>query len=214
MVKRNKRKSKVLGPCGEEPEVKSPEYNCITTCECKENPLVLLSRLTEVETAARQSLERHEPILIAGSVGCGKSSLANKLAKEYCNVMRSIQISEHTDAKTLLGAYCCTEIPGQFTWRPGPLISSIEHGYGLVLEDIDRGSPELQLLITSVLRRLKNYSVNSNNNILLNPVSGNPTTHHPNFRLFMTSVLFHVMVKIFAKNLEMHWLSFWIVTVL
>ncbi|CAH8610286.1 unnamed protein product [Schistosoma haematobium] len=186
MVKRNKRKSKVLEPCGEEPTVKSPEYTCITTCECKENPLVLFSRLTEVETAARQSLERYEPILIAGPVGCGKSSLANKLAKEYCNVMRSIQISEHTDAKTLLGAYCCTEIPGQFTWRPGPLISSIEHGYGLVLEDIDRGSPELQILITSVLRKLKNHSVNSNNNILLDPVSGNPITHHPNFRLFMT----------------------------
>lgn len=66
------------------------------------------------------------------------------------------------------------------------MISSIEHGYGLVLEDIDRGSPELQLLITSVLRKLKNHSVNSNNNILLDPVSGNPITHHPNFRLFMT----------------------------
>uniref|UniRef100_A0A5K4FCW8 Midasin n=1 Tax=Schistosoma mansoni TaxID=6183 RepID=A0A5K4FCW8_SCHMA len=185
MVKRNKRKSKVLGPCAEEPTVKSPEDICITTHECKKNPLVLFSRLIEVEAAAKQSLERYEPILIAGPVGCGKSSLANKLAKEYCNVIRTIQISEHTDAKTLLGAYCCTEIPGQFTWRPGPLISSIEQGHGLVLEDIDRGSSELQLLITSVLRKLRSYSVNSKN-ILLDPVSGNPITHHPNFRLLMT----------------------------
>ncbi|KAH8857575.1 Midasin [Schistosoma japonicum] len=173
----------------EEAAVRCPEDICTANREwtdCDKNPFVLFSRLDDVESAVKKSLDRCEPILIGGPVGSGKSSFANKLAKDFCNAVRTIQISEHTDAKTLLGAYCCTEIPGQFYWRPGPLISSIKQGYGLVLEDIDRGSSELQLLITSVLKKLRDHPANSKNGILLDPVSSNPVIHHPNFRLIMT----------------------------
>lgn len=32
-----------------------------------------------------------------------------------------VQLGDETDVKMLLGAYCCTDIPGEFVWQPGVL---------------------------------------------------------------------------------------------
>lgn len=32
-----------------------------------------------------------------------------------------VQLGDETDAKMLLGTYCCTDIPGEFVWQPGVL---------------------------------------------------------------------------------------------
>lgn len=32
-----------------------------------------------------------------------------------------IHLDDQMDAKSLLGAYVCTTVPGEFVWQPGPL---------------------------------------------------------------------------------------------
>jgi hypothetical protein len=32
-----------------------------------------------------------------------------------------IHLDDQMDAKSLLGAYTCTAVPGEFAWQPGPL---------------------------------------------------------------------------------------------
>lgn len=33
----------------------------------------------------------------------------------------SVHVDDQMDAKSLLGAYVCTSVPGEFLWQPGPL---------------------------------------------------------------------------------------------
>ena len=35
--------------------------------------------------------------------------------------MVRLQLDDQMDSKSLLGAYTCTAIPGEFAWQPGPL---------------------------------------------------------------------------------------------
>ena len=35
--------------------------------------------------------------------------------------MVRLQLDDQMDAKSLLGAYTCTAVPGEFAWQPGPL---------------------------------------------------------------------------------------------
>ena len=34
----------------------------------------------------------------------------------------TVHIDDQMDAKSMLGAYVCTAVPGEFVWRPGPLM--------------------------------------------------------------------------------------------
>lgn len=32
-----------------------------------------------------------------------------------------VTLDDQMDSKSLLGAYVCTAVPGEFTWQPGPV---------------------------------------------------------------------------------------------
>ena len=76
------------------------------------------------------------PVLLQGPVGSGKTSTVEYLAyatghKIFCcsndssnkknSLFLKVQLGEQTDSRILLGGYQCTEIPGQFIWKPGIL---------------------------------------------------------------------------------------------
>ncbi|CAL8083642.1 unnamed protein product [Calicophoron daubneyi] len=131
-----------------------------------------------------KALERRDPVLICGPVGCGKSSFIRLLSHKISAQTIWVQVSDQTDAKSLLGTYSCTEIPGQFAWHPGPLLTAVLQGYWFVLEDIDRGSPDLLILLSTLMRDL--HSSGTSITGLINPVSGKTVDIHPEFRLFIT----------------------------
>ncbi|KER24406.1 hypothetical protein T265_07921 [Opisthorchis viverrini] len=127
--------------------------------------------------------ELRKPVLLAGPVGCGKTRCIDFVAcLQKASVCR-VQISEQTDSKSLLGAYCCTETPGQFVWRPGPLLTSLTQGSWLVLEDVDRGPADLQMLLAPLFK--PNHS-SSHRLDLIDPTTGLPVDQHRNFRILMT----------------------------
>ncbi|XP_023239822.1 midasin-like [Centruroides sculpturatus] len=52
----------------------------------------------------------------------------------------------------LLGSHCCTDIPGEFIWKPGPLTQAMISGSWLLLEDIDYAPMDIMSLIIPVLQ--------------------------------------------------------------
>ncbi len=54
--------------------------------------------------------------------GSGKSALVEELAAATGNSdFIHVHVDDQMDAKSLLGAYVCTAVPGEFVWQPGPL---------------------------------------------------------------------------------------------
>ena len=55
--------------------------------------------------------------------GCGKTALVDALAAATGNGgdLVRLQLDDQVDAKSLLGAYVCTAVPGEFVWQPGLL---------------------------------------------------------------------------------------------
>ncbi|KAG5454893.1 AAA ATPase midasin [Clonorchis sinensis] len=127
--------------------------------------------------------ELRKPVLLAGPVGCGKTRCIDFVACVQKASVCRVQISEQTDSKSLLGAYCCTETPGQFVWRPGPLLTSLTQGSWLVLEDVDRGPADLQMLLAPLFK--PNHS-SCHRLDLIDPTTGLLVDQHRNFRILMT----------------------------
>lgn len=69
------------------------------------------------------ALCRRCPLLLEGPPGSGKTALVEELARRTDNLdgLIWIHLDDQMDAKSLLGAYTCTAVPGEFAWQPGPL---------------------------------------------------------------------------------------------
>lgn len=54
--------------------------------------------------------------------GCGKSALIAELSRVVgAGPVTYLHLDDQTDVKSMLGAYVCTAVPGEFVWQPGPL---------------------------------------------------------------------------------------------
>lgn len=118
------------------------------------------------------------PILVCGPPGAGKSSLIRELAHYCCATaddLLELHVDEETDSKTLIGSYTTTDIPGEFTWRPGALTQAVRSGKWVVMEDVDTVPMEIQAAIVQLLEDR------------MLPLGGGKFERcHPTFRLFGT----------------------------
>ena len=125
------------------------------------------------------------PILVCGPPGSGKSSLVRELAHYCCtsslpssaDYLLELHVDEETDSKTLIGSYTTTDIPGEFTWRPGALTQAVRTGKWVLMEDVDTVPTEIQAAIVQLLE-----------NRLLPLGGGKVERCHPKFRLFGTCI--------------------------
>ncbi|XP_042896414.1 midasin [Parasteatoda tepidariorum] len=125
-----------------------------------------------------------EPVLLQGPVGCGKTLVIDYLAKETGRIRFEnyfkVQLGDHMDSKTLLGTHCCTDVPGEFLWKPGILVKAMSEGHWLLLEDVDSAPMDVVSLLVPVLQ---------SRSILL-PGHAAPLQAAPGFQLFATQRLF------------------------
>jgi len=123
------------------------------------------------------------PILVCGPRGSGKSSLIREIA-HYCSAtgdsnakddLLELHVDDETDSKTLLGSYAATDIPGEFTWRPGALTNAVRSGKWVLLEDVESCPAEIQAALVKLLEdRVLPLGI------------GKSEKCHPGFRLFGT----------------------------
>ncbi|KAK3926205.1 Midasin [Frankliniella fusca] len=117
--------------------------------------LVLVGSTHSNLQAVALGIATGKTLCLQGPVGCGKTALVEYLAKltgrgcppQYL----SVQLGDQTDSKMLLGTYQCTDIPGEFVWKPGVLTQAVIGGYWLLLEDIDSCTTDVAAVLASLL---------------------------------------------------------------
>ena len=88
----------------------------------------------------------------------------------------TLQVSDSTDSRLLVGLYRCTELPGEFLWEPGLLTRAATQGLWLLVEDVDRTPQDLVSLLAATLKE-GGLSV---------PALGGKQQLHPEFKLYLT----------------------------
>lgn len=138
------------------------------------------TKLVFVESTRRNlnklvmSLVTDQCIVVEGELSTGKTSLVEYLAEQSRNKLVKYQMDEFMDSKSLIGNYVCSEIPGEFVWKPGPLYSCVKHGHWLLLEDFDHAPVDSLCLLIDLLET--KCMTTSDNKIRLDE----------QFRLFLT----------------------------
>jgi len=127
-----------------------------------------------------QAVQTGLPIIVQGDVGCGKSFMIRELAAAMGQeaTLLELHLDDQTDSKTLIGAYVCSDVPGEFVWHAGVVTQAALKGNWLVIEDIDRVPLEVIAALAPLLERRR----------LFLPSRGEEVTVHPSFRLFGTRV--------------------------
>uniref|UniRef100_A0A1I8BCV5 Midasin n=1 Tax=Meloidogyne hapla TaxID=6305 RepID=A0A1I8BCV5_MELHA len=82
-------------------------------------------------------------VIVQGPSGSGKTHSA-KIVSEKCGLRLNIlQISHQVDIKLLYGSYTCTEVPGEFVWKPSKFSQYLQQESLILLENIDHGGSDL-----------------------------------------------------------------------
>ena len=123
-------------------------------------------------------MQESTPILLQGTSGCGKTRLFQYLAHLTNNDdYVQLYLDDQTDAKTLIGNYVCTDIPGEFVFQPGTLTQAISQGTWIIIEDIDKIPFDIVSTLLPIIEKGE----------LSIPSRGITIPVHENFRLFGTS---------------------------
>eukprot|EP00198_Chlamydomonas_reinhardtii_P014222 XP_001703559.1 predicted protein [Chlamydomonas reinhardtii] len=93
------------------------------------------------------------PLLLEGPPGAGKTRLVEELAARTGNGggLVRIHLDDQMDAKSLLGAYVCTAVPGEFAWQPGPLTQAVAEGRWVLVEDINMAPGDVLAALVPLL---------------------------------------------------------------
>ena len=101
---------------------------------------------TQAMRSLIEGLLSDKPVMLVGSPGSGKSTIINNLAGALgqADRMVTLHLNEQSDVKSLLGVYASSpSAPGTFTWSPGVLLTAVQDGRWVLIENIDRAPNEI-----------------------------------------------------------------------
>ena len=157
----------ILAKISSQPSFYSPQTNLI----------MVPTTQTAVQSIAF-SIAQNTPVLIKGEIGVGKTMLVSHIAN--CmgrnSELVTVQLSDQTDSKSLIGNYTSTDMPGEFVWKPGALVHAMQTGKWLLLEDIDYAAKDVVSTLLPILE----------NNLLPIPGMSEVVTGRVGFQIFAT----------------------------
>lgn len=124
---------------------------------------------------ARAMVVGHRPVLLEGPPGCGKSSLVKALAERANFSFVRINLSESTEMSDLVGTDAPGEVPGTFSFRPGPLLVALSKSAWVLLDELNLASQSVLEGLNSVLDHRRSLYV---------PELGREVQAHKHFRVF------------------------------
>ena len=104
------------------------------------NPFVEVNSHKNALSRIAKAIKGRRPVLIQGSIGCGKTKMVHHLAEltgHQDNIFQ-INMSDQLDGRALIGGYSCRDVPGQFQWEDGVATKAVEQGKWLLVEDADQ----------------------------------------------------------------------------
>ena len=142
------------------------------------NNLILVPTTKTTIQSIAFAIAQQAPILIRGEIGVGKTTLIKHIANLIgrSEDVITVQLSDQTDSKSLIGNYTSTEKPGQFVWKPGVLVHAMQAGKWLLLEDIDYAGKDVVSTLLPILE----------NRVLPIPGMSESVTADLGFQIFAT----------------------------
>lgn len=157
-------------------DVLLPKFNQTSLVD---QSLALMSQTTKRNMKRlAEAFRLSNAVMVEGGSGSGKIFLIERLAQavgKYRNIVR-IHLGAQTDTKLLLGTYVTAAVAGQFTWQEGVLTKAVRRGRWLLIEDIDKASPDVLSILLPLLEQRK----------LVLPSRDEEVQAHPDFRIFTT----------------------------
>jgi hypothetical protein len=98
--------------------------------------LVALDHVTSAFESLAMAYDTTLPVLVTGPAASGKSALLDAFISTTLAPALPLRlfIDEGSDLKTLLGAYACTDVAGEFRWLPGPITLAVQTGAAVIIE--------------------------------------------------------------------------------
>ena len=111
-------------------------------------------------------------IIVEGSLSSGKTTLIEHLSRQANMELIKYQMDDFMDSKALIGSYICSDVPGEFMWKPGPLFKAVSEDCWLLLEDFDNSPVDslsllIDLLETKCIKSIANTSIEMGSNFRL-----------------------------------------------
>lgn len=140
--------------------------------------LVQTPGMTAALESAALALCQNSPVVVEGPAGCGKTTLIRALAAATGNDSSALwlHLDDQQDAKSLLGSYTCSSVPGEFVWQMGPLARAVAEGRWVVIEGIDTAPPDVLAALLPLLE----------SGVLHIPSRGQVLTAAPGFQVLGT----------------------------
>jgi len=121
------------------------------------------------------------PVLLQGETGTGKTSLIKHLCHLTNTPMRRINLNGNTTVDEFVGKTMLNKNGTIFV--DGILTEAMRKGYVLLVDEINAGLPEINIVLNSVLERSQGGKLGT---LTLVEKDGEVVTPHPSFRIFAT----------------------------
>lgn len=119
----------------------------------------------------------HEPLLLVGPTGCGKSSLLNQFASRINTPVWRITGNEEMELQEIFGHFVLDK-SGSTVFMDGPLTQAARYGGIFLFDEIDRLRPSVAVGLNGVLE---------GGSFTLSGKGGEVVTPHPSFRIVATA---------------------------
>ncbi|TKR93603.1 hypothetical protein L596_008024 [Steinernema carpocapsae] len=123
--------------------------------EMKIDVVEMLPTRCSIKETISAFLESNALLVLKGPIGCGKTSLVREIAQSRDLPLRIIQMGDQLDSKILFGSYHCTEIPGDFVWKPSNFTKYLREDCVILLEDLDCALADLISAVITLCEKRK-----------------------------------------------------------
>uniref|UniRef100_A0A915DGE6 ATPase dynein-related AAA domain-containing protein n=1 Tax=Ditylenchus dipsaci TaxID=166011 RepID=A0A915DGE6_9BILA len=89
-------------------------------------------------------------VLVKGPLCSGKTYCAQEVATARKLPMKTLQINDDLDSRTIFGSYSCTDVPGEFVWQPSMFSKCLKEECLILLKSFDTAHVDLVAAILSL----------------------------------------------------------------